>query len=372
MAEEVKGTEKAPIEKLKAMNSMNSEFDDITFEKEVPFDFSEDISDASAEVVEEDTSKKKKKIKKVDINKLTIVDERDPITKQRELKNALYGNKSAFMIVAAQSGYVAQIAPLVHKDAINILYSNLSRYEYKKNLFKVIYEKIVNFSVGKMTFDEWLKCTSVEDLETFYYGIYCATFPDEGTLSVQCPACGNTENYRVSNLNLTKTTDRKMMKKLIEEVSKNAIDKESMSKYSLVNKNEAFILDDSKFVIELKTPTLWDSLELLRLVPEEVIDKNTNSLTNMLYINEILVPREAGEKVQYTEHNDRQELLRIMDNLSIDDAQEIQDAVAERVDEHKISYSIKNYKCQNCGKEIKEIPISIEDILFTLIYEKIQ
>lgn len=372
MAEEIKGTEKAPIESLNKMNQMNQDFDDVKFEKEVPFDFKEDIPETTAEVVDND-NKKKKKVKKIDINKLSIVDERDPITKQRELKNALYGNKSAFMIVAAQSGYVAQIAPLVHKDAVNILYSNLSRYEYKKNLFKVIYEKIVNFSVGKMTFEEWLKCTSVEDLETFYYGIYCATFPDEGTLSVQCPDCGDTENYRVSNLNLTKTTDRKAMKKLIEDVSANAINKESMAQYSLIGKNDAFALSDSGFIIELRTPSLWDSLELLRLVPEDIIDKDTTSLTNMLYINRILVPRKAGDKqTQYIEHDDRQELLRIVDNLSIDDAQEIQDAVADRVDDHKISYSIKNYKCQNCGKEIKEIPISIEDILFTLIYEKIQ
>lgn len=367
-----KGTEKAPLSKLAEMNEMNQDFNDVTFEKQVPFDFSEEVPDTAAQVAEEP---RKKKTKKVDISKLSIVEERDPITKQRELKNALFGNKSAFLIIAAQSGYAAQVAPLVHKDALNILYSNLSRYEYKKNLYKVIYEKIISFSVGKMTFDEWLKNTSIEDLETFYYGIYCATFPDEGTLTLTCPDCGKSENYRVSNLNLTKTTDRKAMKKLIEEVSKNAISMDAMKQYSLIGKNDAFMLDGSGFIVELKTPSLWDSLELLRLVPEDVIDRSPTNVTNMLYINRILVPKKPGGTIKdssYVEHADRQELLRIVDNLSIDDAQEIQDAVDERVESHKISYSIKNYKCSNCGKEIKEIPISIEEILFTLIYDKIQ
>lgn len=337
-------------------------------EKEVPFDFKEEETTEVPEVVK-DEPKKEKKIKKVDISKIVTVDNGDPISRQRDLKAALYGNRSAFQIVAAQSGYVAKITPLVNKDIVNILYSNVGRYEYKKNLFQIIYEKIAAFSVGKMSFDEWLRCTSAEDLETFYYGLYCATFPDEGKLTITCPNCGNNETVRISNLNLTKTADRKAMKKLIADVSANATSKDAMKQFSLIGKNDAFELEKSKFIVEIKTPTLWDSLELLRLVPEEIIDKDTTGLTNMLYINKLLVPNGKGA---YIECTDRQELLRIVDNLSIEDAQDLQTAVGTRMDENRITYSIKNYKCSNCGNDIKEIPLSIEDILFTLIYEKIQ
>ena len=357
-------------EKIAEMNQMNTDFDDVTFERKVDFNL-DDVDDDETVVAipaEEDKKKPKKK-KKVDLDKLDIVDERDPISRQREIKNALYGNKSMFQIVAAQSGYSATMAPLVHKDAINILYTNLSRYEYKKNLYKVIYEKIVDFSAGKMTFEEWLKETSVEDLETFYYGVYCATFPDQGTLSIQCPHCHDERSVKIPNLNLKKTTNRKEMNKLIADVAANATTREKMKEYSLIGKNEAFELEDSKIVVELRTPSLYDSLELLRLVPEEIIDKDITSLTNMLYINRILVKRKDGK---YIEQTDRQEILRTVDGLSIDDAQSLEELVSSRVDEHRITYSIKNYKCDNCGKEIKDIPISIEDILFTLIYDKIQ
>lgn len=346
---------------------MNEEEKDTEIEKkvlaEVPEETEMDVS------IADDEPKEKKKIKKVDITKLQTVDNGDPIARQRDLKAILYGNRTAFQIVAAQSGYVAKIRPLVNKDIVNILYSNMGRYEYKKNLFQIIYEKIAGFSVGKMSFEEWLRCTSVEDLDTFYYGLYCATFPDEGKLTITCPSCGNAENVRISNLNLTKTTDRKAMKKLIADVSANSISKETMRQYSLINKNDAFELEKSKIVVDIKTPTLWDSLELLRLVPEEVIDKDTTGMTNMLYINKILIPNGKGA---YIESSDRQELLRIVDNLSVEDAQDLQAAVSTRMDENRISYSIKNYKCTKCGHTIKEIPLSIEDILFTLIYEKIQ
>lgn len=363
---------KDKIDEVIKLNKMNDEYNDVTFEKEVPFQFDEEESEEETEAVasEEKDEPVRKSAKKVDISKLTIIDNRDPIATQREIKNALYGNKSAFQIVAAQSGYVANIAPLVHKDVVNLLYSNLGRYEYKKQLYRVIFEKITSFSVGQMTYDEWLKSTSVEDLETFFYGLYCSTFPDEGTLSITCPTCGNEETVKISNVNLAKTTDRKAMKKLIEEVSSQSNTKDIMHKFSLIGKTEAFALTDSGIVIELRTPTLWDSLELLRLVPENVIDKNVNSLTNMLYINRMLIPKKGAN--QYVEETDRQELLRIVDNLTLDDAREVQDAVSKRVDDHRISYSVKNYKCQHCKTNIKDIPISIEEILFTLIYDKIQ
>lgn len=342
-------------------------------EKEVPFDFdsmSKNEKEAKEVEVVKEEPKAKKKLKKIDVNKLSVID-KDVISKERDLRNALYGNKSAFQIIAAQSGYMAKVIPLVHKDVINLLYSNLNRYEYKKSVYKVIYDKVVAFSAGSMSFDEWLRATSVEDLETFFYGIYSATFPNEGSFSLQCPACGEDATCKINNENLIKTTDRSAMKKLIDKVSKEATTREAMQRFTLVGKTDAFELPDSKIIVELRTPSLWDSLEILRLVPESVIDRDTVSVTNMLYISRVLIPTKEDSK-QYVEQSDSQELLRIIDNLSVDDAEDIQDAVFDRVDEHRITYSIKKVKCPSCGHEVDEIPLSIEDILFTLIFEKAQ
>jgi hypothetical protein len=343
-------------------------------EKEVAFDFDKHIeedSKVSASVVDVDKpAAPRKKAKKVDINNVSIVDG-TALDKDKDLRAALFGGKSAFQIVAAQSGYMAKVIPLVHKDTINLLYSNLSRYEYRKAVYKVIFDKIVSISSEKMTFEEWLKNTTVEDIETFYYGVYCATFPNEGTFTFTCPECGEETTMKIGNNNLFKTTDKAKMKKLINEVSKNALSPEARKKYSLVGKTESFQLTDSKIIMELRTPSLWDSLEILRVVPERIIDKDTVSVTNMLYIKRFLIPSKIQEG-SYTEQTDSQELLNIIDNLSIDDANELQDAVSERVDENRITYSIKNITCPKCKHEVKETPISIEDILFTQIFEKAQ
>jgi hypothetical protein len=331
----------------------------------LPEDISEEESSDSVKV----KVKPRGRAKAVDISKLNILNKTE-IDKERDLRNALYGNKAAFQIVAAQSGYMAKVIPLVHKDVVNILYGNLGRYDYRKSIFKVIYDKIIETSVGKMEFDNWLKVTSVEDMETFYYGVYAATFPNEGAFKYTCQSCDQEHEYTINHANLIKTADKEKMKQLIDNVSRNATSEQQMREFSLLGKMQAIQLNDSKIVAELKTPSLFDSLEILRTVPEKTIDKDAISVTNMLYINKTLIPTKEGNG--FIEEPNKTAILRIIDSLPIEDAKELEEAVSERVEENRITYSIKNIKCANCGHEVKDIPISIEDILFTLIFEKAQ
>jgi hypothetical protein len=143
-----------------------------------------------------------------------------------------------------------------------------------------------------------------------------------------------------------------------------------MKNYSLIGKNEAFELSDSGIIAELRTPSLYDSLELLKNVPEITIDRDPVGLTNMLYINQLYIKDKKDDG--YVIITDRDALLKTIENLTIDDAAELEEAVSDRVDDNRITYSIKNATCPHCGKVIDSIPISVEDILFTLIFEKTQ
>lgn len=349
------------------------ELDEDTIGKKVDIDMGDQLLKSNFEKSELVNDKKEKVVKKavpVDINDIKII-QKDDFQKEKDLKVALFGNKSAYQIISAQSGYTAQMLPLVHKDIVNLLNDNLGRYEYRKGVYQVVWEKILTTSVGRLSFEDWLKITSVEDLETFYYGIYCATFPNEGTFSFVCPKCGESSDYKINQNNLIRTTDKDKMKKLIDKVSKESVDLDSMKKISLIGKNESFKLTDSKIIVELRTPTLWDSLEILRTVPEKTIDRDTISITNMLYINRILIPSKE-EEAEYIEEKSKAPILRTIDNLSVDDANELLNAVSDRVDDSRITYSIKEATCPKCGNIVKDIPLSLENILFTLIYEKTQ
>jgi hypothetical protein len=347
--------------------------EDENIEREVNIDIFEDMEDMEDKIEQimkdEEPEIPKRKARIVDVGSLNVINKTE-IDKERDLRNALYGNKAAYQIVAAQSGYMAKVLPLVHKDIINILRENVNRFEHQKSLYKVIWDKINDTSVGKMTFEEWLRNTSVEDIETFYYGLYASTFPNEGSFRYTCPACGAEHDYKVNHGNLIKTTDKDHMKELINRVSRDAITKEKMREFSLIGKTQAIELSVSSLVVELRTPSLFDLLEILRTVPEKTINRDAESIVYMLYVNKVFIPSKDG--VGYYEETAKPAILRIIDNLPIDDANEFKDSVDERVDENRITYSLKNIKCSECGHEVKDIPLSIENLLFTVIFEKAQ
>jgi hypothetical protein len=161
------------------------------------------------------------------------------------------------------------------------------------------------------------------------------------------------------------------MKAFINNISKNSMNITEAEKFSLIgaDKNEAFQLSDSKIICEVRTPSLWDSLELLRTTSDELIDKDSNSVTNMLYVNRLLIPNRENSSC-YGEEIERETILKTIDELSIDDGMELQNAIAERLENHRITYSIKNVICADCGKKMEDIPVDMEDLLFTAIYEK--
>ena len=287
---------------------------------------------------EEETPKRRAKV--IDLESLHVINKTE-MDKERDLRNALYGNKAAYQIVAAQSGYMAKVLPLVHKDIINILRENVNRFEHQKSLYRVIWDKIHDTSVGKMSFEQWLRNTSVEDIETFYYGLYASTFPNEGSFRYTCPNCGAEHDYKVSHGNLIKTTDKDKMKELIAKVSRDATTMEKMKEFSLIGKTQAIQLGDSGLIVELRTPSLFDLLEILRTVPEKTINRDAESIVYMLYVNKVYIP--AKDESGHYEENSKSSILRIIDNLPIDDANEFKDAVDERVDENRITYSLKKY-----------------------------
>jgi hypothetical protein len=341
------------------------------FEKEVEVNLFEDLETFEKESEEmltlDEDIEEEIKAKVVDISKYNLVNKTE-IDKEKDLRTALYGSKAAFQIVAAKSGYIAKMLPLVYRDSRDITEQRVSRYEYKKSVFRVVWEKIYESSVGKFSFDDWIKNTCIEDIDTFYYGIYASTFPNEGAFRYKCPACSAEKEYKISHNNLIKTTDKESMKKLIEDVSKGVNNRETMKQFSLIGKNQAIELTESKIVVELKTPTIFDSLEILRTIPEKMIDKDEYAVTDMLYIERMLIP--SKDNNGYFEELNKPAMLRIIENLPMGDASELRTAVSDRVEENRISYSIKNIKCTECEYEVKEIPLVIEDILFRLIFRK--
>lgn len=373
--EPTKKIEPTEEENISGLVASDVKLNDDALEKLIPLDIEEmvqsslekiglplDPEDVDIDILDDEM----KEAKKVDINKLRINTSKSELEKSKDLRNVLYGNRSMYQIVAAQSGYTAQLLPLVYKDFISISNTQSSLYEEKLLMYRTIWEKIYKTSAGNLRFDEWTKVTSIEDLETFYFGLYNNTFPDEGEFSFACPSCGTVNSFKTDQSTLGKTSDSAAMKEHIKQISAKSVDRKTTAELSLLDKEEAYELDKSKIIIVIKNPSIWDSLDIIRRFPDE-IKKDALTITNLLYITRILIP---DGKDGYTEETNKRTILETVEHLSIDDGNQLAYAVASVVDKLRITYSIKNSTCPVCKYVTKEVPISMEDVLFTLISRK--
>jgi hypothetical protein len=337
----------------------------------VGINLEEEINMVRDEINQYQTEKIKRVPKKINLSDLSIV-ERNAIQQNNDLKSALYTGKASFTIAATKSGYSASMLPLVHKDAQRILYSSLDPVSQQKETYKIIHEKMYDIGVDRMKkdFNYWLKNTAAEDIDTFYYGVYCSTFPDGGTLEVQCDECGHSTGYTIPHDNLI-TTEDPNTRALSNDIIREVVDEDTMKKYSLINKNETYLLEDSGMIIEVKTPTLYDLLDIMRNVREEKIKRDPNSVTNMLYVERILLPNKSIEG-QYSQVTDRRRILHIIDNLSLDDAELVNTIIGELIEIHRLTFSVKSLVCESCGASMNDLDFNIEDVLFTAIFDRYQ
>ena len=311
----------------------------------------------------------KREGKEVDIDKIKI-DTANALERNRMLKNLLKGTTSTFEITAGQSGYSCKLSPLTNKDSFNILNTSTSQYESLRMTYKTIYDKITSFSCGPMTFDAWLKATTIGDIETLYYGLYCATFLDEGTFRFTCtdPKCGHVTEQTIRNSSLVRVEDFDEMKELSKRIAKESTSIKAMKELSLVDKSKHVELSKTHIIAELKIPTLYDLLELYRTFGDKIDDEyNDSDINSLLCIRGILFPTPDGNS--YIPTNDKNEILMILNDINIIDAGQLRNSIASLLSKYHVSYKIRSVKCAKCGKETTDIPLDIRSILFTQIYE---
>lgn len=307
--------------------------------------------------------------KEVDINNIKIYNQK-AIEKNRLLMEALKGKKdiATFEIVAAQSGYSCKLTPLNNRDSFNILNSSSSEYENQRSTYKVVYSKISEFSCGHMAFEEWLANTSVADIETFYYGLYCATFLDQGSFKFTCPetSCGHVTEQVIRNESLREVADFTEMTELSKRITAESNSKQKMQELSLLNKASHIELAKSGFIAEIRIPSLADFLNLYKQVKSTELKKRSDSdLNALLCVSGVLIPDGKGG---YTPDIDKNDILQVIDQIPIYDAAALRNKITDTLAKYRVSYKIKTVRCAKCGKEIHDIPIDLRSILFTEIF----
>ena len=289
-----------------------------------------------------------------------------------EKQNVIAANTSAqYQVVLCLSGYSVSLSPLTYRDILKITNSNVSNHEQQKTLFNTIYHKIDwEKAPFNPTFEQFLKSTCYFDYNTLLYGLYCATYPENNKFEITCnnKDCENTIEIVVPASRLIQVFDKDSMRELNQKILSEANTKEKIDQLSALNQEPTAIeLSQSKYIVVLREPSMFDVLELLRKYGNELSDSSILITNIMIMCSKILIPN--SDKTEYTEINDGKKIITVLNSLTPNDINEIKEEVETKSAERHISYAIKNVKCNKCGNVIDTVDVNIEDILFPRLFE---
>ena len=81
-----------------------------------------------------------------------------------------------YTVYALNSAYRADMSGLNYKEINGLRSNSLNSYEKRRKLFKTVYDKIQSMNLKSIpSFENFLKMTAIQDLDTLLFGIYSKT-----------------------------------------------------------------------------------------------------------------------------------------------------------------------------------------------------
>lgn len=314
------------------------------------------------------------KVTEKDIKKLKVVRTlagMDKIELTDRIDKELRRTTEAFL---PQSKYSITLSAFTRGELIS-LQSLVRREElYREETYKIIHKHIVTTSLGDLSLEEFLVNTSFLDLDTLAYLMYSATFKDKGTYTFNCfnPKCNEQIDIKLqNNSSLIKINNPDLYEEMRKESLKENIDLNMLKKREdfFLNKGTYLQLPDSGYFITLKEPSLAEDSWTLRYSKDEVLVGDEGLLTALECIKEIRIPISGSEEHLVVE--DKGDILKYVYKLSFTDQKEIIDEAESIMFGNLINYQINEVKCPHCGEVYKDLPISMSNVLFYLIYTEV-
>ena len=292
-------------------------------------------------------------------------------------KREVLGASSVMQVVCCQSAYSAEVSALRNQEIVNINNLNTDMYSYKRHLYKTIWNHMEDTSVGKMDFNTWMKVTSFFDVETLLYGVYCQTFSERSEFPFQCnnADCGHKFNAALDTNTLLETRGDGEIFAKIDEIISNVNKADELLQHSHVHTTDRLMLDDSKIIVDIQIPSVYDYLEgiLLKVRDKErFAEENAESLGMAMFIKQLFIPNitefENTGELTFIQVDDPTKFVDIIAQLSFHDGNTLRKEVEDFSGKLVIRYSIKKgLKCPKCGYEFPEYPLDMERLLFDAI-----
>lgn len=301
----------------------------------------------------------------IDVNNVTILDK--PSASALADNSIRINGKGTFETICNQSGYAAYMQSLKYSDLSAMENSVGGFYAGRQRLYKTIYSKINTTSVGRVDYATFLKMTSLYDIPSLLYGIYCQTFKQDVEFKVTCPHCGEEINIKVPNKGLILMRNEETYKN-VGEIMGNFSHPDQILEKSLLNTRVKTVKKKKKMLFEIKIPSLYKYLNVIGSINPDKFEELQDILGLAVFVDKIykldMATLIKEKKVAYYEVKDLKEQFKIISNLEVEDAKEIQKLIVAETEKYAIEYAIKGMNCSHCKKEIATIPVDMEELTF--------
>lgn len=325
------------------------------------------------------TKEEEEKIEKVDVirlNEVKVVDINSLKTRKKRKYSpdkAISMTKKAFTIEVPLpvSGFIVSMRGLSTQEMQNLWAEaddNVIRRESTK--WRILYDCVVDSSIGKLTYAEFRKEVGSADFETLVFGALSATYPEDDSIEIQCvnQKCGKSFDHEYSLRSLIRAerfTDE--MTARLANIIEAAGSKEAalaVHEESPVRTVESFILPESGYVLTTYTQSAQDLIEISYKQLAEIEDPAYSQAAILTSaVKEILVPDPEEEGI-YDSYDDAEDIIKFIYSLRDKDLLILTKKIEEVLTDKSIQYGFMNVTCPHCGKYSKTLAVNLSEILF--------
>ena len=254
-----------------------------------------------------------------------------------------------------------ELLTLITNDEENLV-------ESQRNKWSLLYSKVINTSIGKLTFDEFLNNVAQMEYEIIVYGVLCATYPENDTFPLNCPKCNTkfTHNYQIRSLLRAEEITEKMMDAIQHTVDNSYTleDAKRCHEESILNTVETIKLPQTGHYATIGVQTAQEFIEHSLEAITDLDEKYNQSAILASAVKAMYL--EDPEDGEYYILDGQMDIIETIYSLFDTDLLVLGQMIGKLVEGMSYKFGLMDITCSNprCKQHTNTIEVDLERILF--------
>jgi len=249
-----------------------------------------------------------------------------------------------YEVITPQTGLSYNVRSLNVQEEERLKGSMLTPSKINEHLNKCIYDACTKKPEKVITYDDFLKSTTLKDRDALLYGLYHITYEEIRNYDITCSACR--KDYPVT-VQASSTFD--------------------MNPYpgtDIITKQVNIPLPISTGVIAtIKQPTLFDEMISLQSMGNVITGKLDILMETLILVNFQYTPIQGGDTLVYSE---REDVIDAYRSLPSKDKRKIYQEYREKFGKYEVALRMTS-TCAHCGFD-EQINIDLVENFFRMVH----